>query len=170
MAEINKIEIDGVEYTITAPKEKVNFLDLDYSCNIKTEFTDNNAYISFNQLYENKNIFFDYNELSIKMYNDNNPLPAPLDALIIEIHNLINCRIVIKINDVDHIKYININGFKLIHFIRNDSIDIYGLSNHYDDLDNNSCSYNIEDYNLVFICDIDEYGFCTLTPLTEGDI
>lgn len=164
MAEINKIEIDGVKYTITAPREKVNFLDLDYSYIVEDAFVT----ISCNQLYENKSIFFDFEELTNKYSN----FPQTTSGLNIDVSNFKNCRIIAKVFVPSNmsLECFSFKGFKLCFPNYSGSIDIDGLRNFYDFSSvGNYCTY-IVNTNIVFICDIDEYGFCTLTPFNEGEI
>lgn len=161
MAEINRIEIDGVEYKITAPREELNIINMNYSINY-----DNTYYVSFNQEYTNKNIIVNIDELVLNMGNSGDDIKFSID-----VSNLKNCTLFIKNRAISLgtkcLIVIGFIGFKGLNYIvSRDEIlidgAIVGVDN--DNADNYFDIYVEEmmGYKFVYKLDIDEYRYCDL--------
>lgn len=163
MAEINKIEIDGVGYTITAPREVLTEQDVEYTCVWDEEYGEGTFMFTLNSGYDNKYITLDVTKIM-------ESVGANLEdsKLAMFFPKLTNTKILVyssyeENKDINSIEF-NFSGYLII----NDTTDTKGWYGYGCQVDNSYCQREDSVIQEMYIFEFDEIGICNLMWFTDG--
>ena len=163
MAEINKIEIDGVEYKITAPREVLTEQDVNYTCVYDSEYFLGTYRFTLNSGYDNKYITLDVTKIM-------ESVGANLEdsKLAMFFPKLTNTKILVyssyeENKDINPIEF-NFSGYLII----NDTTDTSGWDGYGCQVDNSYCQRENGPITERYIFEFDEIGICNLMWFIDG--